>query len=205
MIEVKRFSGVMNTDDKPENVLAPQHIDAKNLRFFGGQNGLSAENVKGNYIIPNASLPESGVNTCIGSFYDQLNQKIYFFNYNSAGNNGIYSLDVKTEAISTVFLCNTNSIGDVLNFSPDFPIHSVVMVYRPESDGNLLYWVEGTHNRPRYLNIGTVAALSPFTSDMLNAGKNAPLTPPFPSYQNDVTVNVNNLRKKLFRFAYRWV
>jgi hypothetical protein len=51
MVEVKRFSGIMNTDDKPESVLAPQHIDAKNLRFYGGQNGLIAENVKGNYII----------------------------------------------------------------------------------------------------------------------------------------------------------
>ena len=52
MVDVKRFSGVMNTDDKPENVLGPQHIDALNLRFYGGQNGLTAENVKGNYIIP---------------------------------------------------------------------------------------------------------------------------------------------------------
>jgi len=205
MVDVKRFSGVMNLDDKPENILGPQHIDALNLRFYGGQNGLTAENIKGNYIIPNAQLPNNGTNICIGSFYDQLNQKIYFFNYNSAGNNGIYSLDVNTETITKVFLSNTDSIGDVLNFSPDFPIHSVVMVYRPESDGNLLYWVEGTHNRPRYLNVSTVSSLAPFTEDMLNAGKNAPLQPPLPVYQNDVTVNVNNLRKKLFRFSYRWV
>ena len=79
------------------------------------------------------------------------------------------------------------------------------MVYRPETDGNLLYWVEGTHNRPRYLNVNTVSSLAPFTEDMLNAGKNAPLQPPLPVYQNDTNVNVNNLRKKLFRFSYRWV
>ena len=42
MIEVKRFSGIMNSDDLPENVLAPQHTYAKNLRFYGGQNGLIA-------------------------------------------------------------------------------------------------------------------------------------------------------------------
>jgi hypothetical protein len=205
MIDVKRFSGVMNLDDKPENVLAPQHIQATNLRFYGGQNGLTAQNVKGNYVIDNNELPSTGTNICIGSFYDQINQKIYFFNYNTEGNNGIYCLDVKTETVTTIFLSGTNSVGDVLNFSPDFPIHSVVMVYRPAEDGNLLYWVEGTHNRPRYLNVDTVTSLSPFTSDMLNAGKNAPLTPPIPIYQNDTTVNVNNLRKKLFRFSYRWV
>jgi len=60
MVDVKRFSGVMNLDDKPENILGPQHIDALNLRFYGGQNGLTAENIKGNYIIPNAQLPNNG-------------------------------------------------------------------------------------------------------------------------------------------------
>ena len=195
----------MNTDDKPENILAPQHIMANNLRFYGGANGLTAENVKGNYIINNDDLPSAGSNICIGSFYDQINQKIYFFNYNTTGINGIYCLDVKTETITTIFLCGTNSVGDVLNFNPDFPIHSVVMVYRPSEEGNLLYWVEGTNNRPRYINVDTVTSLSPFTSDMLNAAKNAPLAPPINIYQNDTTVNVNNLRKKLFRFSYRWV
>ena len=45
MIEAKRFSGVLNTDDKPENVVGPQHIDAKNVRFYGGPNGMALENI----------------------------------------------------------------------------------------------------------------------------------------------------------------
>ncbi len=204
MIDVKRFSGIMNTDDKPESVLAPQHIDAKNLRFYGGQNGLIAENIKGNYIIANSSLPANGENICIGSYFDQVNQLIYFFNYNSQGNHGIYQLDVNTETITKIFLCNTDSLTDVLNFNADYPVHSVALVYRDQGQGNLLYWTDG-YNAPKYLNVDTVSSLAPFTSDMLTAAKNAPLTPPLTEYGNDTTVLTNNLRKKLFRFAYRWV
>ena len=202
MIDVKRFSGVMNHDDLPENVAAPQHMDAMNLRFYGGPNGLSAENVKGNYIIPNASLPSAGTNICIGSYFDQVNQLIYFFNYNSNGNNGIYKLNVNSEVVSKVFLCNTDSTTDILNFDPDYPVHSVVLVYA--DGGNLLYWTDG-YNSPKYLNVDTVSSLAPFTVDMITAAKNAPLEPPFPVYGSDTTVKTNNLRKKLFKFSYRWV
>jgi hypothetical protein len=73
MIDVKRFSGVLNTDDQPENVLAPQHIDARNVRFYGGQNGLSAQNIKGNNQLNTLTLP-AGTNQCIGSFFDSLKQ-----------------------------------------------------------------------------------------------------------------------------------
>lgn len=194
----------MNTDDKPENVLSPQHIDAMNLRFFGGQNGLTAENVKGNYIIPNASLPDNGTNICIGSYFDQVNQLIYFFNYNSQGNHGIYKLEVNTETITKVFLCNTDSISDVLNFDANYPVHSVALVYRDQGQGNLLYWTDG-YNAPKYLNVDTVSTLAPFTSDMLTAAKNAPLAPPSGVYGSNSNVTTNNLRKKLFRFSYRWV
>lgn len=204
MIDVKRFSGVMNLDDKPENVLAPQHIDAKNLRFYGGQNGLTAENVKGNYIIPNSSLPANGDNICIGSYFDQVNQLIYFFNYNSQGNHGIYQLNVDNETITKVFLCNTDSLSDVLNFDANHPVHSVALVYRDEGQGNLLYWTDEV-NPPKYLNVDTVSSLAPFTLDMLTAAKNAPLTPPLTEYGSDTRVTTNNLRKKLFRFSYRWV
>jgi len=204
MIDVKRFSGIMNTDDKPENVLGPQHIDALNLRFYGGQNGLTAENVKGNYIIPNSQLPANGTNICIGSFFDQVNQLIYFFNYNSQGTNGIYKLDVNTETISKVFLCGTDSASDILTFNADYPVHSVSLVYRDPGQGDLLYWTDG-YNSPKYLNVDTVSSQAPFTIDMITAAKYAPLTPPSPVYGSDVTVNTNNLRKRLFRFSYRWV
>ena len=57
MAEVKRFGGVMNLDDKESDILPIQHIDAKNIRFYGGSNGLTAQNIKGNYLVDNSNLP----------------------------------------------------------------------------------------------------------------------------------------------------
>lgn len=203
MIEAKRFSGILNTDDKPENVVSTQHIDANNVRFYGGPNGMTLENIKGNYVIPNATLPD-GTNVCIGSFFDSVNQRIIWFNYNSNGDNGIYKIDLKTDVISPIFICGTDSATDILNFDVDYPVHSASLIYRTIGDGDLLYWTDG-YNRPKYLNIDTVSSLAPFTGDMITAAKNAPLIPPVCSYHDNLNVNSNNLRKKLFRFCYRWV
>lgn len=203
MIDVKRFSGVLNTDDNPEDVLQPQHISAKNVCFRGGQNGLTVRNIKGNYVVPNNELPV-GTNECIGSFFDSVRQRIIWFNYNSNGDNGIYQLSIQTGAISKIFLCNTDSASDILNFSLDYPVHSVNIVYRPSGDGDLIYWTDG-YNKPKYLNLDTVATLAPFTNDMITAAKNAPGVPPTCQYGDNLTITTNNLRKKLFRFCYRWV
>jgi hypothetical protein len=203
MVIVKRFSGIMDTDSKEQDVLAPNHISARNARFFGGPNGLTLQNIKGNVIISNSSLPP-GTNECVGSFYDQVGRRIIWFNYHNGGAHGIYQYSFQTGAVTQLFRCLVNSATDILNFSLDYPVHSAALVYRTSGDGDLLYWTDGL-NRPRYLNLDTVSALSPFTSDMLNAAKNAPLAPPTSAYQNDATVNSNALRKKLFRFRYRWV
>lgn len=202
MIQVKRFAGILNKDDKESDLLSVQHRSARNIRFTGGASGLTAENIKGNVIVSN-SLP-SGTNECIGAFFDQVKQRIIWFNYNSNGNNGIYSYSVQSETVTKIFLCGTDSATDILNFSLDYPVHSASIVYREQSDGDLIYWTDG-YNRPKYLNIDTVSSLAPFTSDMINAAKNAPLEPPTTSYGDDADVPANNLRKKMFRFRYRWV
>lgn len=203
MIEVKRFSGVLNTDDKVQDVLSTQHIDAKNIRFTGGQNGLTAENIKGNYVIQNDDLP-AGDNYCIGAFFDQLNQVIIWFNFNDLGNHGIYQIDIPTEVITPIFICGIQSAGDILNFDRNYPVHSVQIVYR--DGGNFLFWTDG-YNRPRYLNIdpASIAALAPFTEEMINAAKQPPLKPILPNYSSRPGVYYNNVYNKYFRFAYRWV
>lgn len=203
----------MNLDDRETDILPGQHISAKNIRYYGGQNGLTAQNVKGNYLVSNSNLP-TGTNECIGAAYDQVKRRIIWFNYNSNGNNGIYQLTIQTGLVTQIFRCGVNSATDILNFSLDYPITSASIVYRTEGDGDLLYWTDGL-NRPRYLNLDTVSALSPFTDAMLNAAKNAPLSPPtFPAaagtngvfgYFSDATVTFNSVKNKQFRFSYRWV
>lgn len=206
MIEKKRFAGILNLDDKEYDLLPFQHIDAKNGRFFGGQNGLSFQNIKGNYLINNSNLP-AGTNECIGAFFDQINQRIIWFNYNSNGNNGIYQLLIQTGVVGKIFLSNTDSATDILRFSLNYPITSAVIVYRTEGDGDLLYWTDGNSasgNRPRYLNLDTVATLAPFTEDMINAAKLPPLVPPTASYVSDSSFSANRVKNKYFQFAYRW-
>lgn len=203
MIDVKNFSGIMNTDDKEIDVVPNQHINGRNIRFFGGSRGLSVQNVKGNYLIANSNLP-NGTNECIGAFYDSINREIYFFNYNQYGNHGIYKVDVRTDVVMQVFRCGVNSATDILSFSLDYPIASAVIVYRTEGEGNLLYWTDGL-NRPRFINLDTVATLGTFTEEMLNAARRPPLDAPSVSYTTDASYNANRVKNKYFQFAYRWV
>jgi len=205
MIDVKRFSGILNTDDNNADILPVQHIAAKNGKFYGGQNG-TFQNIKGNYLIANSNLP-GGTNECIGAVNDQVKKRIIWFNYNSYGNNGIYQLSIQTGLVTQIFRSGVNSATDFLRFSLDFPICSVGIVYRTEGDGDLLYWTDGNSaagNRPRYINLDTVSALSPFTEDMINAAKDAPLAPLSCSFQDDAAVNSNNFKKKMVRVIYRW-
>lgn len=202
-VDRKIFGGVLNTDDRPENVLPIQHIDSRNGRFYGGQNGLTFENIKGNYLITNSSLP-TGTNECIGSFYDSVNRRIIWFNYNSNGRNGIYQLTIQTGAVTPIFICFTNSSTDILNFSLDYPVHSAALVYRTEGDGDLLYWTDGL-NRPKYINLDTVSSLSPFTDSMIFAAKLPPLVPASSvTYVNDAAYFYNTVFDQLFQFSYRW-
>ena len=203
MLQVKRFSGVLNTDDKNSDVLQGQHISAKNIRFTGGANGLTVENVKGNQYVINSDLP-AGTNECIGAFFDGVKQRIIWFNYNSNGDNGIYAYYIQTEVVTPVFICGTDSATDILTFSLDYPVHSAAIVYRSEGDGDLIYWTDG-NNPPRYLNLDTVADLAPFTETMVNAAKECPLQTLTVQYTDNAALNVNNLNKKLFRFAYRFL
>lgn len=203
MIAAKKFNGVLDKDSSYYDVQEACHVASKNVRFVLGPTGAQVQNIKGNYVIDNSNLPP-GNNECIGAFFDAVNQQIIWFNWNQYGANGIYSLSVQTGSVTQIFRCFVDSATDILGFDLNYPIASAAIVYRTTGDGNLLYWTDGT-NRPMYLNIDTVSANAPFTSDMINAAKNAPGTPPSGVYQDDATVNSNSLKKKLFRFCYRWI
>lgn len=203
MIDVKRFNGILDKDSSLFDVQEACHVAAKNVRFVLGPNGAQVQNIKGNYVISNSNLPP-GNNECIGAFFDAVNQRIIWFNWNQYGANGIYQLSIQTGTVTQIFRCFVNSATDILGFSLNYPIASAAIVYRTTGDGDLLYWTDGT-NRPMYINLSTVSANSPFTADMINAAKNAPGTPPSGVYQNDATINSNSLKKKLFRFSYRWI
>jgi len=204
-IEQKRFAGILNLDDSPQFVLPNQHIDALNIRFYGGAQGLIAQNIPGNVQI-NHAMP-GGTNQCIGSFYDALKQRIYWFNWNSLGINGIYYLDIITETVYEVLVSFTDSQTDIFEFDLDYPIASVNIVYTTETDGDILTWT-ARNDKPKQLNIKDALDNlygTQWKAEYLDVAKERPTIPPVCAYEDDNTSIVNNLKNKLYRFKYRFV
>lgn len=205
MIDVKRFSGILNSDDKPEDVLPAQHIQALNIRFYGGSNGLTAENIVGNTLVTNSLLP-AGQNECIGGVYDGVKQRIIWGNWNSNSRHGIYQYKISTGAITPLLICFTNSSTDILGFDRDFPMCDADIIYTTEEDGDIFGW-NCRNKRPKCLNIkqaedNTYGAN--WLEEYLDVAKEPPSIPIKCAYEDDNTVTVNNLRKKLFKFKYRY-
>ena len=204
---VKQFSGFLDTDSSNEVMPSVYHKMAYNGRFRGVGNQTRFEGVEGNVVIPNSYLPAVGNNECIGSFTDSVKQRLIWFNYNSEGYNGIYWLDLKTGVVSRYFQSFVNSATDILNFDLDYPIPSVNIIYATDDIGDTLCWTDRT-NRPMKLNLkqavdNTYGA--EWTTDYLTVARSMPLICPSCRYQNDSAVLVNNLRKTLYEFRYKYV
>lgn len=204
-IEQKRFAGILNLDDSEQFVLANQHIQSLNLRFYGGSQGLTAQNIPSNTLIDN-TLP-TGSNQCIGSFYDSLKQRIFWFNWNSNARNGIYKYDFSTNAITSLLISFTDSVADIFDFDLDYPIASCNIVYTTDEDGDILTWTDRTQ-KPKELNILDAENNlygSAWLAEYLDVCKQPPTIPPVGAYEDDATAIVNNLKNKLYRFKYRFV
>jgi hypothetical protein len=147
-------------------------------------------------------------NQCIGSHYDELKQRVFYFNYNSAGYHGIYSYDVKANSISPLLISFVDSQEDIFGFDPKFPIASINILYRTEEEGDVLHWTD-RNNRPMKLNIreATISGKTYGTAwkkDYLTVARKMPTIAPECQYGDSPDV-ANNLRSKLFQFSYRWV
>jgi len=150
----------------------------------------------------------ASTNQCIGSYYDELKQRVFYFNYNSAGYNGIYVYDVKTNAISPLLISYVDSSEDLFGFDPKYPIASVNILYRTEEDGDILHWTDRL-NKPMKLNIkdATVSGKiygTAWKKEYLTVARKMPTIAPVCNYGDDANVSSNNLKSKLFQFSYRW-
>lgn len=151
MLTKKIFIGGLNTDDADALVDAKEYIGALNMRFATNESGQfgSLRTVEGNVLKTNTInsggsvttwvLP-AGDNKTIGAFDDHVGRRIFFFNWNSNGDHGIYCL--KDEIIYTVL----NRTAYNLNFQEDSLIHSTSMI------DDLLYWTDD-YNAPRRINV----------------------------------------------------
>lgn len=150
----------------------------------------------------------ASTNQCIGSYYDELKQRVFYFNYNSAGYHGIYSYDVKANTISPILISFVDSQEDIFGFDPKFPISSINILYRTEEDGDILHWTD-RNQRPMKLNIkeATISGKTYGTAwkkEYLTVARKMPTKAPICQY-GDSPDTANNLRSKLFQFSYRWV
>jgi hypothetical protein len=209
-IERKQFSGVMNLDDPNEVMVGTHHREAFNVLFKGNPGEMRAEGIPGNRSVANAGL-QSGTNVCIGSYYDELKQRVFYFVYNSNGFDAIFVYNTITRGISTLLMSKIDSLSTetLFNFSPDYPIASVNILYRTEEDGDILHWTD-RNNPPMKLNIKEAEAVGKtyagnWKFKYLTTARPMPLISPICRYEDDAATSINNLKSKLYQFRYRWI
>jgi len=200
------FTGSMNLDD-PDFVL-PQgyHRTARNIIFRGSKGNMQAESLVGNNEIVNALLPATGTNKNIGAWYDSVNKRIIFFNYNSLGNHGIYIYNTLSGIFQRLIEVGIDTNGNILNFDADIYITSIDIIYGDGNAGDILFWVDSL-GRPSKLNIQRYLANTYGTIERayIDVATAPPVMPIQCTYENDTTVNVNNLLNSLFQFSYTFI
>lgn len=209
-IERKLFSGIMNLDDPNEVITGTHHREAFNVLFKGNPGEMRAEGVPGNRVVTNAGL-QAGTNVCIGSYYDELKQRVFYFVYNSGGYDAIFVYNTITRGISTLLMSKVDSAAGepLFSFNPDYPIASVNILYRTEADGDILHWTDRL-NPPMKLNIKEAEVVGKtyganWKKKYLTVARPMPLISPVCKYEDDSSTTMNNLKSKLYQFRYRWV
>lgn len=204
-VQLKQLSGMLNLDDPLEAVAPTSHVGGRNVYFTGTPPNRKANVTQGVLPIANSLLPATGVNKTIFEKYDQINKRIYFGNYNSSGNHGIYSFDTIAQAFSRLIQVGINTSGDPLAFTAE-SIYNTDIIYGDSTQGDILYFTDSL-SRPTKININR--ALSGGYGTILRSYLDVAKEPAdlivYATYENDPSNTVNNLRKKLFRFKIRWV
>ena len=199
------FNGKLNLDVANYRISNGDYIDALNITKDSqgtGQDRVVA-NILGNTLLA-YTLP-SGINKIIGFYPDKIRGRAYYFLWNSNGYNSILYYNEISGIISRVFESKTNSDGiDILNFNPSYKVLSINIFYR-DDEGDLLFFNDGI-NPPKKINVNLYSDYgNSWKLEYLLIAKAPPVMPAKVVYENDSTIDINNLRNKLFQFSYRYV
>lgn len=204
MVEVKKFSGILDKDTPESEVNFNFHIDANNVVFRGDGVSKRVQNMIGNSLRVNPLLPFTGTNQTIGGYYDSIRKRIFIFNWSSNLIHGIYIYNINTNSFQKLI----EGTEDILGFTPDVYIHSVNILYGGEGqdDSDILYFVD-SYKRPTQININTYLTNTyPVVKrSYIDVIKAPPKEVPQVTYENDTTVTINNLRNGLYQFRTRFV
>ena len=205
-VQIKKFSSLLDTDLSEAEIDFLSHLDGLNITFRGDPGKMRVQNIIGNSLIANAALP-AGNNECIGAFYDQVAQRLIWFNWNSNGTHAIFIYNTPYPAtIQTLLINGAATDGDILGFTLNNPITSVNIIYQETVSGDLLCYVD-SQGRPTVIDIDFYLA-TPYAvtkRNFIDLAKAPPRMPPRVTFENDNTAVVNNLQNALFKFRERFV
>ncbi len=146
MLEKRTFEKGMNNDAAIELVDKGQYSYALNMSLHNdGLMHITLGNTEITDIdIP---LPTDGENIVIGDKENLTNNCVYYFLYNSEGNNRILRFNRTELSITTLML---EAFPFILNFNPDYLITSIDFFYL-DSNNLMIYWTDN-YNPPRKIN-----------------------------------------------------
>ena len=156
--ELKQFSGILNSDD--DNLVIPNvhHKMAFNGRFRGNGANNRFEVVEGNSEVVNSFLPNTGTNLTVHAFFDSVKGRIFVFNHNSGGKNGIYIYTLATGTWARLAEVGAATDGDILGFSTAC-FTSAYVIYGDPIDGDILIYLDN-QKRLTQINIDKFLNLS---------------------------------------------
>lgn len=204
-VQIKQLSGALNLDDPLETVAPTSHVGGRNIYFTGTPPNRKANVVQGVLPVPSSLLPTTGVNKTIFEKYDQVNNRIYFANYNSSGSHGIYSFDTVAQTFSRLIEVGINTSGDPLAFTAE-TIYNIDIIYGDATQGDILYFTDSL-SRPTKININRALSggYGSIRRSYLDVAKEPSDLIPYVTYEDDTSNTVNGLHKKLFRVKIRQV
>ena len=216
MMEKKAFTGGLSTDRDSAYIQPNQYLNALNIRVASTEDGTAGalSNVKGNTKV--AFTMPSGTNTCIGSFEDTENSRVFYFVHNSNDDHLIMCYFHKEDTIRKV-LDNTDfpSGDNGLEFSTSNLITGVGM------NDDLLFFTDGATEPKRinverglkkynasYTQLKSYTNLSKYvdiTDGLVSVMRPSPIYPLTTDLIEDTSRNNNLIRGNSFTFAYRFV
>lgn len=202
-----KMVGGMDADSPNENIQPGWVRAAYDLIWRGPVGNRRPETNFGTTLVPNAFLP-AGNNITINAKYDQVYRRVFFFNWNSQGNHGIYVYNTASQPIGQfqrLIQTGINTVGDPLGFTASGWISSIDILYADNPIGPILFYVDSL-GRPTQINInrylgGTYPAIQRSYIDVIKA---PPIMAPQVTYENDFTVQANGLVNSLWQFASAW-
>ena len=221
MIEKKTFTGGLSTDRAAAYLQPNQYINALNIQVSSNEEGSEGllSNIKGNTEVT-FTLP-SGTNTCIGSFEDAENHRVFYFLHNSNDEHLIMCYFHKENVIRKVFENNDfGTTANPLNFSTSNLITGVGM------NDDLLFFTDGETEPKRisverglkkhdsnytqlktydvFENYGVNNGAS-FSESVITIARPAPIFPPTTVRSKDESLDTNNISDMAFHFAFRYI